>query len=331
MSDVDTLVKRIATRWHDDGVELTLAGPVARIEVDGMSSERRWWWFDAKDPEHRRALRAADSLEDLLLIGDKIPLSVAERTRERGGWHIDAAGNAYVRAPGVHIDVHGRRTASRTERKTRLSTAQETNLMSAGRAQVIFCLLSWPDLVSMPIRAIADVAGVSPGTAHTTIKALTEEDYLFLGASVIARREELLDRWATAFPLGLGRSLELGRFCGKPDLSAWEATGSSVRVSGEYAADNIRGTDLTLYAKELEPALIARSRWRRPEPGESANIIVRRKFWTEPTSPLGRNTGAPSIRRAPALLVYADLLASREPRQQETARAMRGDLVDQGG
>ncbi|WP_277213509.1 type IV toxin-antitoxin system AbiEi family antitoxin [Isoptericola croceus] len=331
MGALHALVERIAERWRDDGVQLSFDGPIAQIEVDGTSLTRRWWWIDAENPDHRRALRMSSSLEDVLLIGDRIPLSLAERARRHNGWYIDASGNAYVRAPGVHIDVRGRRTAAPAKPKSGLTNARETNLMSARRAQVIFCLFTWPDLVTMPMRTIAEASGVSHGVAHSTIKALTDEHYLLPGSASLTRQDELLDRWATAFPLGLGRSLELGQFVGEPDPQAWVAAGHDVYVSGEHVVDGLHGPNLTLYVGELEPALIARSRWRRPDAGRAANIVVRRTFWRELRSPLDDRGDAPAIHRAPALLVYADLLASREPRQREAARAMRGGLLEHSG
>ncbi|WP_402469900.1 type IV toxin-antitoxin system AbiEi family antitoxin [Isoptericola aurantiacus] len=327
MDDTHELVERITERWRDDGVHVSLAGPRARLEVDGISLERRWTRVDDSKSARRQILRRPDGSEGTLLIGDRIPPSLAERARRHDTWYVDAAGNAYVRAPGVRIDIRGRKKPA----PDRIApAAQETNLMSARRAQVIFSLLTWPELVGMPMRDIAQSAGTSVGMAHSTIKALTEERYLFPGASAVDHRDDLIERWATAFPLGLARSLELGRFRGEPYSQAWSSAGRDVYISGEPAVEGLQGPDLTLYVHDLEPALVARSRWRRPEPGESGNIIVRRKFWTELNPPPDVDRGEPAARRAPPLLIYADLLASREPRQREAALAMRGGLLENG-
>ncbi len=321
MTDVHALVERIDTRWRPDGVRLSIDGHRARLEVDGAVLERRWTRIE--DERSTGIQIPHDELEHLLVIGERIVPSIAERLRTHDGWYIDAGGNAFVRAPGIRIDVRGRKPLTPTRRVPERAAQRETNLMSARRSQVIFCLLNWPDLVGMPVRTIARVSGASVSVVHSTVKALVDDHFLpYPGHERLDRRDELLDQWAAAFPLGLGRALELGRFIGEPDLQAFLTEGVDFRVSGEAAADGIRGPDVTLYVPELSPSQIARSRWRRPEREQVANIVIRHKFWTDPWPP------DPSTEHiAPALLVYADLLASREPRQREVAMAMRGALT----
>jgi hypothetical protein len=139
----------------------------------------------------------------------------------------------------------------------------------------------------------------------------------------------LLDRWAAAVPLGLGRSLELGRFTGDPDLESLAALNFDVHVSGELASEGIRGDDLTLYLPTFMPELAARMRWRRAETRDAANIILRRTFWTSPPRTWGKAVpGRPALSRAPELLVLADLIASHDPRQLEIAGALRRSFLE---
>lgn len=141
----------------------------------------------------------------------------------------------------------------------------------------------------------------------------------------IDRREELLDRWVEAFPLGLSRDLTLGLFVGEPDPGAWSAKGQHVYVSGERAVSDLNGTSLTIYVPELDPNAIAASRWRRPRHDEEPTIVVRRRFWTDPEL---RDEPDGHARTAPLLLVYADLLSSRDARQREVAENLREVLRD---
>lgn len=293
-------------------------GEMATFEVDNRLLERPTHWVGStiQAADFRRGLKNRSAR---VYLADRITPAIARQIREAGGWYADAGGNMYLRAPGVLIDVSGRVPAA--DRKPAPPDATPHNLMSAGRAQVVLAVLTWPHLLSQSLREIAQAAGVSTAAAHKTMKLL-EGRYLTTSRQLV-RRDELIDLWASAYPLGLARSTEVGRYRGEPDPGAWLERGHRVYVSGEYAVDELRGPDLVLYVPELDTKALIRSRWRRPEPGDQANIIVRKAFWTEP----GRwDEVAPGIEAAPELLIYGDLLASNDPRQREIANAMRRAL-----
>ncbi|CKZ08406.1 Hypothetical protein ERS035796_03067 [Mycobacterium tuberculosis] len=89
-------------------------------------------------------------------------------------------------------------------------------------------------------------------------------------------------------------------------------------VSGEQALpDEIRNPEsLMLYVDPPAPGLPAdlliHNRWHRDPHG---SIVIRKLFW--------RNLPDEQPGLAPTALIYADLLASREPRQVEVAHLMR--------
>ncbi len=296
------------------GIDFEADGHSVSLEIDGVRLERPARWLP-EGVSSRQAQRWNDYPEGQMILGPRIKPSVGKRIRESGGWYADAAGNMFVRAPGVLIDIAGR-----SQKSPDAHSSNARNLMSAGRAQVVFCLLTWPALLEAPFRFIAEVAGVSPGLVHTVMQLLEEEHYLSPTTRRLERRSELIDLWAAAFPLGLARSLELGRFTGEPALDAWAELGHHVHASGEFAASHLSGPDLVVYVPALDPRAVAYSRWRRPEPGDRANIIVRRRFWLSP------GPDDPGVDRVPGLLLYGDLIASNDPRQRETAFNLRADL-----
>jgi len=243
-------------------------------------------------------------------------LHVAAKTgdafRRAGVRYLDDAGNAWLQFGDVLIDVRGRPPAEARTARTRTSG----NLFSSGRAQVVLALLAWPDLWKAPQRELARAAGVSLGQAHNTLTLLAQAGY---GEdSRRTGRTDLLDLWAAAFPAGLGQRLGLATFHG--DVAPLKAPGDDVAmaVSGEAAVpDLLKTATLTLYVSELSPRLAIVNRWRTD--GEP-NIVVRRKFWTGPGTP---DTTAPGIEIAPWPLVYADLLASDDPRVRAVAPQYR--------
>ena len=330
-AEVDAGLAEVRHALEREGIRLRLRGADAIIQIDDEALACRWVWWRDRGRSGAQSFGVASELERVLLLGDRIPAAVAERARARGDWYADAQGNAYIRAPGVRIDIRGRRPATPIGLNARPRSVRETNLMSGRRAQVVFTLLSWPELLEAPIRYLADAAGVSVSSAHSARMALQEERYILPGVRRIDRWDELLNRWADAFPLGMARTLELGRFVGEPDPIAWLDAEHAVCVSGENAISRLRGPSLTMYVSELDKRAVVQSRWRRTSSeGEPANIILRRKFWK---APWGKEDvihphAGPRVSVAPPLLVYADLLASRDPRQREVAHDMRRDLLE---
>jgi hypothetical protein len=164
-------------RWLDDHglrIDVHARGHVRRLQLSDLGEGApiravlSVMWSGSMT--QTAALRAApDAAADmrLLLLGPHVSSRGAAVLREAGIHHIDAAGNAWLRLPGVVVDIRGRST----ERSTgpRGSDATQSNLFSSRRAQVAFALISWPDLVTAPIRRIATAAHVSVGLAHETM------------------------------------------------------------------------------------------------------------------------------------------------------------------
>ncbi len=321
--DVEAELDAVVEQAHAHGLDLQLTRDRAVLTVDGTRLERPWTWLPSRRQAAQRTM--LDRMPaDAFFLGDRVPTRFADLARARGSWYADAHGNLYVRAPGVLVDVRGSRHAQGAASGPGAARpGRATNLMSARRAQVVFCLLTWPELVTAPVRHVADVAGVSSSLAHLAMESLREARYLIPGRRSLDREDTLIDQWAAAFGPGLARSLELGRFEGDPVTDEWAGAGRVVRLSGEQAAPELRGGGgLTIYVPEMDMQAALRSRWRRAE--GNGNIIVRRKFWADPER---WDAQLPQVDNAPPLLVYADLLASGDPRQREVAERMRGDLA----
>jgi hypothetical protein len=238
-----------------------------------------------------------------LVLTSFVSPRTAETLRRVGVQYLDNAGNAWVTFGDVLVDIRGR---SRVYPEPVPRTAVG-NLFSVLRAQVVCALLAWPSLWNATRREIAHAAGVSLGQAHNTMVLLAEAGYE--SDQVRPGRTPLLDLWAAAFPTGLAPKLTLAAFRG--DIDRVVKLGA-VFVSGEKAAEDLlRPATMTFYVEQLDPRLPIVNRWRtdgRP------NIVIRRKFWQPP-----EGDAPEGVAVAPWPLVYADLLASDDPRVRGAA------------
>jgi hypothetical protein len=270
------------------------------------------------------ALQAAHAVPaniPLLAIGPRIHESSAETLRAQGIWYLDERGNAYLHHQGlIIVDVRGRRGLTSTTQNGHLKVGP-TNPFTPKRAQVVLALLSEPGLSDAPIREIADRAGVSVGQAKTTLDTLQITGFLepIAAHRRLIRGGELLDLWASAYPGGLGRAITL--FVARGDVHNWSPPDEiGIAISGEQALPSVvrHPETLVLYVdtggiRRPPRDLMVRNRWHRDPKG---NVIIRDLFW--------RNLpGITDVDTAPPALVYADLLASHEPRQIEVAHEMR--------
>lgn len=214
------------------------------------------------------------------------------------------------------IDIRGRRPSPDIGRGPRGTAG---NLFSTARAQVAFTLLAWPSLWDAPQRDVKRAAGVSLGQANNTLMLFRESG---LGPGSGGQRSELLNLWAAAFPSGLAQKLTLATYRGQVGPVEKVHAEDAVFISGEEAAGELlRPASLTIYVEQLDPRLPILNRWRSDGP---PNIVVRRKFWTTPETATHDYDGPlTGVRNAPWPLVFADLLASDDPRVRSAAAEWR--------
>lgn len=329
---MDDVLSKLVARLEEYGLGVE-ARPLREIhdvgyDVDVELSRGRARQAFAMQLKTRPTLSNIDRIRPAV-PGPILPLigatSVAPRTadafRRAGIQFIDSGGNASIHFDDVLIDVRGRRT---DRDQSRPQQKKGGNLFSRARAQVAFVLLQWPSLWGVPQRELAEAAGVSLGQANDAVTMFRNSGF---GPGGHRSDAEFLDLWVAAFPTGLASKLTLAIYRGSLEefgkASAEDpALGAGSAVSGEVAAvDLLRPAALTIYVGELDPMLPLRNRWRTDGKG---NITVRRKFWTTPSGET-HDDEAPLIdqRLAPALLVYADLMASDDPRVRGVAPEWR--------
>jgi hypothetical protein len=198
--------------------------------------------------------------------------------------------------------------------------------------QVLFALLSNPQAVNKPYRELAAMAGVAHGTVGWVIPDLQNLGYVRdlkgkRGTRRLFDGERLFRQWVDAYVRVLRPRTLIGRFY-VPALEGWKdwpLAEFRALWGGEPAAailtNYLRPGELTIYAEKLPAVLAAKHKFlTEPAPGHTAIVDVRRHFWNFPADAVHPHL-------VPAILVYADLLATGDARCIETAKLVYDNHV----
>lgn len=306
--------------------------PDAAIQIE--ANDRRFRFFaEIKDVDRAVALAAAKhQLEPYgkhgILVAPYLTPDLAVHCRQKLDLNfIDTAGNAYVRAPGLFVFVRGERApAHRATAIGRRGGGTTTAL------RVVFALLCKPELVNAPYRDIVAGANVALGAVGWVFFDLQQRGYITGGRRKrnrrLLERARLLDEWATNFPIKLRPKLNPRRFHA-PDPGWWQEARleAGARWGGEVAAarltNYLKPAAYTIYldprhGDEALAALVKRHRLRADPNG---NVEVLDAFWN-----FEFKETPPDL--VPPLLVYADLMATLDPRNLEVAKRIRAEHLE---
>lgn len=250
--------------------------------------------------------------QDTLLITEYVTPPMAELLKEMGVQFIDAAGNAYIRAFPLYIYIQGKKAAENIEKGKPQRAFQQAGL------KVIFALLCNEGLEAKPLRKIAEMAGVALGTVDNVFKDLKRAGYLIdMGkrGRRLHGKERLMQKWVMAYPDVLRPKLLLGRYTAE-DIDWWNtvALPGYVYWGGEVAAAKmtkyLKPENVTIYADVIPNELLIQARLKKDPQGE---IEIVKTFWARDVPWAEQELVHP-------LLVYADLLATGDARNMETAK-----------
>jgi len=253
-----------------------------------------------------------------LLVADYVTPPLAQELKTRGVVFIDAAGNAYLDRPPLFIWVKGEKPL------TRLEAPRETGrAFRASGLRVLFALLCDPALADRPYREIAQRAGVAHGTVGWVMAEMPKIGYVAQvgGKRRLMQPERLLQQWVDAYARTLRPKLVLGRYRAET-LDWWtmlDPLNYGLVLGGEAAAARLtkilRPGTLTFYGPRVEPRLLLDQRLK-PDP--AGNVEFLKRFWAFENDPPGM---------APAVLVYADLIATGDARCLEAAKQLEGGIL----
>ena len=247
-----------------------------------------------------------------ILVADYVTPQIADRLKELNIPFIDTAGNVFFNDPPLFIFIKGQKPEKQLRQEQIKRALKPTGL------RIVFALLCVPKLENAPYRDLAKAAGVALGTVNWVMRDLKEMGYLIdMGAKGrrLAKKQNLLERWVAAYPEQLKPKLFIGRYRA-PDKQWWlnaDIARFNAFWGGEVAAAKLTQylkPELTMIYTDDEPnEFLLNFRLRKDETGD---VEIFRKFW--------RFEFTHKLRITPPLLVYADLLATGEARNIETAK-----------
>ncbi|MDE1179350.1 type IV toxin-antitoxin system AbiEi family antitoxin [Paraburkholderia sp.] len=271
--------------------------------------------------DSRRAGSTHAGARPLLLVAPFIAPDLARQLIERNSPFIDTAGNVYINEPEATILIGGRpRPAAAVARPATRATTRKG-------MQVMFALATQPGLVKEPFRTIAETSGVALSTVNQVI-----DDLLHRGLVAARRNGERLipdwpkfaQEWTALYPTRLRTKLASQQFASTSrdwwqsfDFAAFDA-----RLGGEAAAEqlthNLRSANVTIYSHTAPTHDFLLKARLRPDPNGDVEIVE--AFWPDALAEGWPPETKPSL--VHPLLIYADLIASGDSRNIETAHVI---------
>jgi len=259
--------------------------------------------------------------EKVMIFSDCIPVPLAQLMREEKIWFVDAAGNAYLEIPDkLLIYVTGNRLH-------RIATLKGQYFTEVGAKFLFYLLMHGPDIEA----TYRDLSAATSVSLDKISKLLNElKDNLTIvalqqGHYEVRNPQRLLDMWVEAFVAKLHPKIILGHYKSPygDDVAALLDAGlqdnalENVAVGGEYSADlltgYLRASSVTLYIPLGETDTIQRK--LRLAPSKDGPIEVCAAFAPQ----IGNFSKEQGFLLANPILVYAELLATDDPRCGETA------------
>lgn len=258
-----------------------------------------------------------------MLITDYANPNMADRLKDMNLAFIDLAGNAYLNEPPILIFMKGNRPL---EKELLGATQKPTRAFQPTGLKMLFGLLTNPALLHEPYREIAEATGVALGTVGLVFTDMREHGLLFEGKGRerrLPQKRRLVEMWVTAYPEKLRPKLRLGRYKA-PTHRWWENVNleqHKAQWGGEVAAAKVtqylKPEKTVIYADAIPARLIAENKLKKDPDGD---VEILRRFWKP--QHLGRATNQTDPPRdiVPPLLIYADLMATADERNIETAK-----------
>jgi len=259
--------------------------------------------------------------EKVAIFSDYIPVPLAQLMREEKIWFVDTAGNAYLELPDkLLIYVTGNRLH-------RVATLKGQYFTEVGAKFLFYLLTHGPD-IEATYRDLSAATSVSLDKISKLLNELKDDATIVRqrqGCYQVRNPRRLLDMWVEAFVAKLHPKVILGHYRSPygEDAAALLEAGlqdnalENVVVGGEYAADlltgYLRATSVTLYIPLGETDTIQRK--LRLAPSKDGPIEVCAAFAPQ----IGNLSKEQGFLLANPILVYAELLATDDPRCGETA------------
>ena len=248
-----------------------------------------------------------------VIIADYLTKNTAEELKQNGVNYLDASGNAFIKTKDLFIYIEGRK--SKINKKTNQTRAfQEAGL------KLILLLISNPETLQYSYRELAEKTGIALGSVSNIFKELEDSHYLLKtkNTRVLKNQEEIIERWVIAYNellkprsfrkkmRAIGNQFNVNHVLNTSDIKLYFGG----EPGGELLTRHLKPKDYIIYTDE-ETSRVAKE--LKLVPDETGNIELYSKFWTDSLHLQNKYA-------APSLVVYADLLATGNNRNIETAK-----------
>lgn len=290
--------------------------PAGLVQIANQKME---WYFAVE--VKARVTRATAGIKQLdlfnreektLLITEYVTPPIADQLKELNIFFIDTAGNAFINELPLYVFIKGNKP------QLTLKAEPQKRLFKPSGLKVVFALLNNPEMVNKPYRDIAKAAGVALGTIGWLFRDLKEMGFCIEISKhnrKLMNLENLIKRWAEAYPEQLRPKLIRGRF-NTTNHNWWKEI--NIKTYGAFWGGEVAAANLTKYLKPVKATiytnepfgeLVLKNRLRKDEEG---TVEILTPFWNFKYDLENQDV-------VPPLLVYADLVATADPRNIEAA------------
>jgi hypothetical protein len=266
---------------------------------------------------HMYARQAGGAARPLMLVTQHVGPELANRLIEQNVPFLDAAGNVYLAEPEGTVMITGRPKPSHSVPAPSTRSTTRTGL------QVMFALATHPALVTMPYRAIADLANVSLNSVKQSMDDLLARGLVAesrSGSRILPDWRRFLAEWVSLYPSRLRPKLGGRRYASttpgwwrKFDFASFNALLGG-EAGAEVMTEQLKASSATIYTHAaISSDFMIRARLR---PDERGDVEILEAFW--PPSPVEtwREYGQALVH---PLLIYADLVATGDSRNLSIA------------
>ncbi|CAM3607706.1 type IV toxin-antitoxin system AbiEi family antitoxin [Parendozoicomonas haliclonae] len=261
-----------------------------------------------------------------ILITPYIPPPQAEKLKLASIQFIDTAGNAFICQPQCFVYVQGYKAA-----KVRETAELKGKAFKAAGLKLVFALMQKEELLNAPYRNIAAYADVALATTGAVLEDLEEQNFLNTlkkGQRKFINKGRLIRKWGESYP-ALQKKIYIGTFT--TDIPI-DPQGINLSVLGGQWGGEVAAARYTNYLNPKDISVFVQNnklrdvmsglRLRKLKSGEHPDyrIDLYHVFWN---GLLGTE-----LTCVPPLLVYAELVASGDLRNIETAQRIYEQYLD---
>ncbi len=259
-----------------------------------------------------------------LVLAHYVPPAVGHIMAKGGVLYVDLAGNCHLAfGKGCFIHVEG-------NKRVDIEGARQGRGLGTAGYEVLFAILVRPDLLGLPVRQFADIAGIPKTVVAETLQRLVVDGTIGVTrrrGREILRRDALLNKWLTGYEDHIRPKMLFGHYRAREENPvelekrievaladvewAWGGAAAAYRLTHYYRGETTVIHIPRLLAGDIPLRLGA----RRDEEGPGPIILL--------GLPGRLAVEGPQPRTPHPLLIYAELLHAGDDRAREAAAMLR--------